>query len=108
MSYALKFFLAVIVPALAIFLVLMGVATLRSNPLGWFLTLVGAVFTVGILIDYCVHKKYFWEPRLTGATVQEEHGDRSFWFITAGMLAVFYLPPLEYLFMVAILPRTVG
>jgi protein-S-isoprenylcysteine O-methyltransferase len=105
MSRAMKFFLVVGVPALAILLALLGVVTLRSNPLGWFLTLVGAAFTVGILIDFCIHKNFFWEPRLAGATAQEEHGDRSFWFITLGMLSIFYLSPIEYLYS-AFLPHT--
>jgi protein-S-isoprenylcysteine O-methyltransferase Ste14 len=104
MSRTLAFFLVVVVPALAILLALLGMATLCSNPLGWFLTLVGAVFTVGIFIDFYVHKIFFWEPRLTGATLQEEHGDRSFWFVTLGMISTFYLPPIEYLYF-ALLPH---
>jgi protein-S-isoprenylcysteine O-methyltransferase Ste14 len=105
MSRALKFFLVMIVPALAIMLGLLGVATLCSNQLGWFLTLVGAVFTVGIFIDFYIHKKYFWAPRLVGVTAQEERGDRSFWFVTLGMISTFYLPPIEYLYF-ALLPHT--
>jgi hypothetical protein len=37
MSRSARFFLLVITPALAILLALLGVATIRSNPLGWFL-----------------------------------------------------------------------
>jgi len=42
-----------------------------------------------------------------GRNAQEEGNDVSFWFIVAGMIAVFYLPPFEYLLVPAILPRIV-
>jgi protein-S-isoprenylcysteine O-methyltransferase Ste14 len=36
---------------------------------------------------------------------KEEQNDGSFWLIVIGMIAAFYLPPLEYLFIAVILPR---
>jgi protein-S-isoprenylcysteine O-methyltransferase Ste14 len=105
MSRALKFFLVVIVPTLAILLGLLGVVTLCYNPLGWFLTLVGGAFTVGIFVDFAIRKNFFWEPRLAGTPAQEERGDRSFWFVTLGMISTFYLPPIEYLYF-SLLPHT--
>lgn len=41
-----------------------------------------------------------------GGTTHEERGDRSFWFITLGMCAVFYASPLEYLYLPVLLPRS--
>ena len=106
MSRIAKFSLVVIAPLLAILLALLGVGTIRTNPLGWFLLLVGVAYAAGVVIVYYVRKEHFWESSLSGATTQEEHGDLSYWLITAGMLVVFYLSPLEYLYFVAVLPRS--
>jgi protein-S-isoprenylcysteine O-methyltransferase Ste14 len=100
------FFLLVIAPALAILLALLGVVTLRTNPLGWFLLLVGVAYAAGVVIVYGIRRERFWESPLGGATTQEERSDRSYWLITAGMLATFYLPPVEYFYFEAVLPRT--
>ena len=106
MSRIATFFLLVIAPVLALLLALLGVETLPTNPLGGFLLLVGIAYTAGVVIVYWIRKERFWESSVSGATTQEARGDRSYWLITAGMLAVFYLPPIEYLYFVAILPRT--
>lgn len=86
-------------------LAVLGAMTLRTNPLGWFLLLVGSAYAVGVVIVYRLRRERFWESSVSGATTLEERGDRSYWFITAGLLAAFYLPPLEYLYFTAQLPR---
>ena len=106
MSRIARFFLLVITPVLAILLALLGVATIRSNPLGWFLFVTGVTFAAGMVIVYHIRGKRFWESSLGGATTQEERGDRSFWLISASLAATFYLSPIEYLYLAAILPRT--
>jgi protein-S-isoprenylcysteine O-methyltransferase Ste14 len=105
MSQIAKFFLLVVAPILAMLLALLGVETLPANPLGWFLLLVGVVYTAGVVIVYTVRKDRFWESPLNGAPTNEERGDRSLWFITLGILAAFYLSPMEYLYLPASLPR---
>jgi protein-S-isoprenylcysteine O-methyltransferase Ste14 len=105
MSYSAKFFLLGIAPALAILLVWLGIATLHANLLGWFLLCVGVAYPVGVVIVYAIRRKSFWESSLGGVTTQEERGDHSYWLITAGMLAGFYLPPMEYLYFTALFPR---
>jgi len=99
------FFLLVISPLLAMLLALLGVETIPTNPLGWFLLLVGVIYSAGVIIVYSIRKERFWEPAVDGVTTQEEHGDRSFWFIALGMIAAFYASPVEYLYFPAILPR---
>ena len=79
---------------------------MHSNFLGWFLLLTGIVYNVGILIDAYVRKDEFWESKQSGDFFQEERGDRSFWPIALGIMAVFFLSPLEYLYFAAHLPRT--
>lgn len=106
MSRTARFFLLVITPVLAILLALLGAATIRSNPLGWFLFVTGVTFAAGMVIVYHIRGKRFWESSLGGATTQEERGDRSFWLISASLAATFYLSPIEYLCLTAILPRT--
>jgi protein-S-isoprenylcysteine O-methyltransferase Ste14 len=106
MSRIAIFFLLVIAPLLAMLLALLGVETVFTNPLGGFLLLVGLAYLIGLVIVYWIRKERFWESSMNGATIRQEHGDRSFWLITAGMLAVFYLSPVEYLYITAFLPRT--
>jgi protein-S-isoprenylcysteine O-methyltransferase Ste14 len=106
MSRIATFFLIVIAPILAMLLALLGVETIFTNPLGWFLLLVGLAYMIGVVIVYWIRRERFWESSISGDTIHRERGDRSFWLITAGMLAVFYLSPIEYLFITTILPRT--
>ena len=106
MSRPATIFLLIVAPGLAILLVFLGIETLRTNILGWFLFLTGVVYTVGIVIDGFVRKEEFWNSGLNGNYLLEEGSDRSFWLITLGLLAVFYLSPLEYLYLVTFQPKT--
>lgn len=106
MNQITKFFVLVVAPILAMLLALLGVDTLPANPLGWFLLLVGVVYIAGLIIVYAIRKEPFWESPLKGAPTHEERGDRSLWFITLGMIAAFYLSPVEYLYLPASLSRT--
>jgi protein-S-isoprenylcysteine O-methyltransferase len=105
MSRKAVIFLLVMVPLLAVLLAWLGVETHPTNPLGWFLFLVGVVYSAGVVIVYFIRKDRFWESSSGGDTTQEERGDRSFWLITLGMMAAFYLSPVEYLYLPASLPR---
>ncbi len=105
MSRTAIFFLTVVTLGLALLLTWLGLATFRSNLLGWFLLLTGLVYFFGIVIVYWVRRIRFWRPRAEGEIVKEERDDWSFWFIVAGMIAAFYLSPIEYLFFNAVLPR---
>ena len=105
MSQIAKVFLLVVSPILAMLLALLGVETLPANPIGWFLLLVGVVYIAGVAIVYAFRKERFWESPLNGTLTNEERGDRSFWFVTLGILAAFYLAPMEYLYLPASLPR---
>lgn len=105
MKSVVTFFLVVIAPALAILLGLLGLETLSANPLGWFLLVTGVVYTAGVVIVYHIRKERFWESALSGATTHEEHGNLSYWLFTASMILVFYLSPIEYLYLTPRLPR---
>lgn len=105
MSQVVKFFLLVVATILAMLLALLGIKTIPTNPSGWFLLLVGVAYTAGVIIAYFVRKERFWDSGISGATTHEERGDRSLWFIALGMIAAFYLSPLEFLYLSAILPR---
>lgn len=105
MSNAAIFFLVVVTLGLAILLALLGLATLPSNLLGWFLLLTGSVYFFGVVIVYWVRRIRFWRPRAKGEMVKEERNDWSFWFIVVGMISALYLPPIEYLYFPAALPR---
>ncbi len=104
MSRIAVFFILIITPMLGMLLALLGLETIPLNPLGWFLLLVGVVYAAGVIIFYVFRRQRFWESLLNSVPTHEEHGDRSFWFITLGMCAVFYLSPVEYLAEYAILP----
>jgi protein-S-isoprenylcysteine O-methyltransferase Ste14 len=102
------YFLVFIVPVLAIVLALLGLETLSTNLLGWLLFLTGIVYAAGVVIVAYIRRETFWEAKIPGDITQAEHGDRSFWMITLAMMAVFYLSPLEYIYLAPQLPRTVG
>ena len=106
MSRPATIFLLCVAPALAIFLAFLGIKTLHTNTLGWFLLLTGILYAVGIAIDGYVRKEEFWKSGRAGSYQLEERSDRSFWLITLGLLAVFYLSPLEYLYFATFHPRT--
>ena len=105
MSRIAIFFLLVVAPILAMLLALLGVKSIPTNPLGWFLLLVGVAYTAGVVFVYFIRKERFWESAFGGATAHEERGDHSLWFITLGMGAAFYISPVEYLYLSTILPR---
>jgi len=105
MSRLAILFLMVAVPALAICLALLGLETLLTNLLGWFLLVTGIVYAAGIVILAWIRREQFWEARDKGNRAKEERGDRSFWLITLGMIGGFFLSPVEYLYFPAILPR---
>ena len=107
MSRPATIFLLIVAPGLAILLVFLGIETLRTNILGWFLLLTGILYTVGILIDGYVRREEFWGAKQSGDNFQEERDDRSFWPIALGIMAVFFLSPVEYLYFATFLPRTV-
>ena len=98
MSRPATIFLLIVAPGLAILLVFLGIETLRTNILGWFLLLTGIVYTVGIAIDAYVRKDEFGGAKQSGDNLQEERGDRSFWPIALGIVAAFFLSPVEYLY----------
>lgn len=105
MSQLAIFFLIFITLGLAILLALLGYMTIRSNLLGWFLLVSGSIYFYGVIIVYWVRRIRFWRPRAKGNIAEEERNDWSFWFIVAGMIAIFYFPPVEYIFFTAVLPR---
>ena len=106
MSRSATIFLLIVAPGLAILLVFLGIETLRTNALGWFLILTGIVYAVGIAIDGYVRKDEFWRAKQNGDNLQEERGDWSFWPIALGIMVVFFLSPLEYLYFAIFQPRT--
>ena len=105
MSRAAIFFLVVFALGFAFVIGLLGWVTLKTNLLGWFLLLVGVAYLVGVVVVYWFRKERFWGPRAGGTMLKEESDDRSFWLIVIGMIAAFFLPPIEYLVAPALLPR---
>jgi protein-S-isoprenylcysteine O-methyltransferase Ste14 len=92
-------FLFFFVPILAILLAWLGFKTVSTNPIGWFLIVVGVLFSIGILIAFLLKGKNLWEGSDLKEPILQERDDRSFWFVTLGMIFAFYLPPIEYLFL---------
>jgi protein-S-isoprenylcysteine O-methyltransferase Ste14 len=105
MSRLAVFFLKVVAPALGICLALLGLETLGTNLLGWFLFLFGIAYPAGGVIYYFIRHAPFWKSA-AGEAIREEKGDRSFWLILPGFLVVFFAPPVEWMASRAVLPRT--
>lgn len=69
----------------------LGIATRRTNLLGWFLILTAVAYGISgplLLRDNLGREE---------AVIRKEHQDRSFWVILPGFLMVFYAAPLEWL-----------
>jgi protein-S-isoprenylcysteine O-methyltransferase Ste14 len=107
MSGVVILFLVFFTLGLSLLLAWLGLVTLRENLMGWFLLVSGLIYFFGVIVVYWIRGIRFWRPRAKGEVLKEEGDDVSFWFIVAGMIAVFYLPPFEYLLIPAILPRIV-
>jgi protein-S-isoprenylcysteine O-methyltransferase Ste14 len=95
------YFLLLVSPVLALFLTYLGIKTLPDNLLGWFLVLIGLGYLTGGMI-------YAWRNRGKVSVIREERGDRSFWLILPGFLAIFFSAPLEFLYGPGVLPRAPG
>ena len=108
MSRAAIYFLVFVTMGMALLLAWLGWATLPFNLLGWFLLIAGLVYFFGVLIVYWVRRILFWNARAGGEVMQQEKNDLSFWFIVLGMIAAFYLPPIESLFFHRFLARNIG
>jgi protein-S-isoprenylcysteine O-methyltransferase Ste14 len=101
-------FLMIIAPALSICLALLGLETLGNNILGWFLLVLGIAYPAGAVIYYFIRREPFWKSAGSGKALSQESGDRSFWLILPGFLAVFFAPPLEWMYLPAVFPRALG
>lgn len=91
-------FLFIIVPVLALSLAWLGFLSVATNSTGWFLIIVGLLFSVGIVIAFIIKGRSLWEGSAENKPIYQESGDHSFWLIVLGMIFAFYLPPIEYLF----------
>lgn len=107
MNHIAIFFLVVLTLGLSLLLSLLGFETIKSNLLGWFLLVSGLVYFFGVIIVYWIRRIRFWRPQAKGTIIKEEKDDGSFWLIVAGMIAAFYLPPIEYLYFRAFLPQNI-
>ena len=76
----------------------LGYLSLRSNIMGWFLTLVAILYAFG-------GPFLLWSNLRKEDVIRAENQDRSFWLVIPGFLLVFYASPLEYLFLPRLLPR---
>ncbi|MCX6072026.1 MAG: isoprenylcysteine carboxylmethyltransferase family protein [Chloroflexi bacterium] len=106
MNRIVLFFLLVVASALAICLALLGLETLRTNLLGWILLCLGTAYPAGILIDHHAHQERYHGTVGRGRSSAEERGDLSFWLILPGFLTAFFAPPLEWMNLAPMLPRT--
>jgi protein-S-isoprenylcysteine O-methyltransferase Ste14 len=88
----IRIFLLVIGNALALLLALLALETTPTNFLGWFLFAISIAYGAGGVI-------YLWRNRDDEGSRWVESGNRSFWWILPGFIAVFFAPPLEFMFL---------
>jgi protein-S-isoprenylcysteine O-methyltransferase Ste14 len=79
----------------------LGLLTLPTNLTGWFLVLTAVTYGLGSPFLFRNHFK-------KESVVIQENLDLSFWMVIPGFLVVFYAPPLEYLLLDELIPRTLG
>ncbi len=106
MSRRAVFFLLFLAPAFALVLALLGLETAPKNLLGWLLLAFGVAYPAGTIIQFWIRRESFWQSKEGGRAIAEETGDKSFWLILPGMFAAFFAPPLEYIYLPALLPRS--
>lgn len=92
---------------LAMLLALLGIETLASNILGWFLLLLGVVYIAWVGVVYFFQKERFWESVVERTIPYQASMNVATWLIPLAMMAVFYSSPLEYLYLKPILPRVI-
>jgi protein-S-isoprenylcysteine O-methyltransferase Ste14 len=97
----IRIFLLIFGNALALLLALLALETTPTNFLGWFLFAIGIAYGAGGVI-------YLWRNQVIEDSTRNEAGNRSFWWILPGFVAVFFGPPLEFLHLPVILPRGIG
>jgi len=108
MGRSVAVFLMVVAPGLALALGCLGVETIRDNLLGWLLLAFGIAYPAGSVIYYFIRREPFWKSTGGGDVVREESSDCSFWLILPGFLAAFFAPPLEWMYLPDLLPRSPG
>ena len=97
----IRIFLLIVGNAMAILLALLALETTPTNFLGWFLLAISIAYGAGGVI-------YLWRSHDDVETRRTETGNRSFWLILPGFIAIFFAPPLEFLFLSPSLPRNLG
>jgi protein-S-isoprenylcysteine O-methyltransferase Ste14 len=95
----IRIFLLIVGNALALLLALLALETTGTNFLGWFLFAISIAYGAGGVI-------YLWHSRDEEETGRSEPGSRSFWGILPGFIAIFFAPPLEFLFLRPIIPHS--
>jgi protein-S-isoprenylcysteine O-methyltransferase Ste14 len=95
----IRIFLLIIGNALALLLALLALETTPTNFLGWFLFAISITYGAAGVI-------YLWRNRDDEGAKRAEAGNRSFWWILPGFVAVFFIPPLEFMFLHPILPHS--
>jgi protein-S-isoprenylcysteine O-methyltransferase Ste14 len=88
----IRIFLLIVGNALALLLALLALETTPTNFLGWFLFAISIAYGAGGVI-------YLWRNREEEGARRAERGYRSFWWILPGFVAIFFAPPLEFLFL---------
>ena len=82
----------------AVLLGALGVETAHDNPVGWIVLLIG--------VGYCMGGSLYLAAEKNRVALREETGGRSLWAVAPGFAVVFLAPPLEYLYLPALLPRS--
>jgi protein-S-isoprenylcysteine O-methyltransferase Ste14 len=100
-NVVVRIFLLIAGNALALVLALLALETTITNFLGWFLFATCVAYGAGGVI-------YLWRNRDDKDTRRTEAGNRSFWWVLPGFAAIFFAPPLEFLFLPQFLPRGIG
>jgi protein-S-isoprenylcysteine O-methyltransferase Ste14 len=93
----IRVFLLIVGNALALLLALLALETTPTNFLGWFLLAISIAYGTGGVI-------YLWRNRDDENSTRTETGNRSFWWILPGFIAIFFAPPLEFLFLPSLRP----
>ncbi len=91
-------------PAFGLLLACLGLETLKNNPLGWFLLALGTGYPVGEILAYLIRRQPFRGPgQSRPGELLDGRRDAA---MIPGILLVLFAPPLEWLYVPPLLPRT--
>ena len=104
MAYITTSFRMVAGPAFGLLLACLGLETLKDNALGWFLLALGTGYPAGEILAYLNRRQALRDPGQSRPP--EFPNGRQYAATIPGILLILFAPPIEWLYLPPLVPRT--